>query len=100
MGDLERSWAAFHALGLARRLHSMTGPGGLRMLLCPTADRFRLGGNGSRRTCCSVAAGSSLACPRCFLALLLLALPADSAGHGLALRPVSQCDLGRRDRGG
>ena len=58
------------------------------------------GGNGSRRTCCRVAAGSSLACPRCFLALPLLALARDSAGHGLALRPVSQCDLGRRDRGG
>jgi hypothetical protein len=42
MGDLKRSWAAFHALGLARRLHSMTGPGGLRMLLYATADRFRL----------------------------------------------------------
>ena len=58
------------------------------------------GGNGSRRTCCRVAAGSSLACPRCFLALPLLVLAGDSAGHGLALRPVSQCDLGRRDRGG
>jgi CRP-like cAMP-binding protein len=30
----------------------------------------------------------------------LLALPADSAGHGLALRPVRQRDLGGRDRGG
>lgn len=41
--DLEHSWVAVYVLGLARRLHGVTGPGGLRMLRYATADRIRPG---------------------------------------------------------